>query len=255
MYETLGRRAWKIKDVVIGDMRISEENIDLFETYLGHSMTEKEVLDFEARLVYDNEFSEEFEAYKQLETGVQQHFRNELKSKFSEIDEELDKQPLQQNNWRKVIVWSSSIAAIFLIGIFIYRSSNPNYNQLAQEYWPYEAGLPVKMSNKGKYDDAMNAFKQENWNEAENLLKQIKSDTADYFLGVISYEKKDYQQAINYFRRIEHNSSYYQEAQFRLSLTTILSGNIKTGKQLLQAQIEQNTNFKEQANILLQKLN
>lgn len=255
MHEASGRRAWKVKTIVIGDMRISEENIDLFEAYLNSSMTEREVLNFEARLVYDNEFSEEFETYKQLEIGIQQHFRNELKSKFSEIDEKLDKKSLQQNNWRKVIVWSSSIAAILLIGIFIYRASTPNYNQLAQEYWPYEAGLPVKMSTKGKYDDAMNAFKQENWSEAENLFKQIKSDTADYFLGVISYEKKEYRQASNYFKGIKNGSSYYDEAQFRLALTTILSGNINTGKQLLKAQIEHNTQFKEQANTLLQKLN
>lgn len=236
-------------------MNISEEHIELFEAYCNGSMAEREVLEFEARLVYDNEFSEEFEFYKQLETGIQQHFRNELKSKFSEIDKKLDKQPLQKNNFRKVIVWGSSIAAIFLIGIFIYRSSVTDYNQLAQEYWPYEAGLPVKMSTKGKYDDAMNAFKLENWNEAENLLKQIKSDTADYFLGVISYEKKDYRQASNYFGQIENNSSYYDEAQFRLALSTIMSGNITIGKQLLKAQIGRNIKFKDQANALLQKLN
>lgn len=231
-----------------------EGYIEIFERYRNGDMDTSELSGFEARLAYDSEFKEAFKLYQTIESGIKTHFRNELKSKLKDVDKKMDAAPKKSKSL-KLVIWSSSIAAAIVLGIFIFNHlSLPDYQQLAQEYWPHEEGLPIKMSSVGKYDAAMNAYKLEDWQQAEKLLLEIDSDTADYFLGVISYERKEYGQASTYFRGIANTSSYYDEAQFRLALTSILSGNIKIGKLLLQTQVERNAKFKAPAKLLLEEL-
>jgi len=72
-------------------MNISEEHIDLFAAYLQDTLSEKEVLEFDARLTYDSEFKNSFDTYQQIEKGIKQHYRNEVKLNFQKIDQELDR--------------------------------------------------------------------------------------------------------------------------------------------------------------------
>ncbi|MEZ4891162.1 MAG: hypothetical protein R2779_11630 [Crocinitomicaceae bacterium] len=48
-------------------MMKENENIELFERYRNGELSETELNAFNARLVYDSEFQEEFEQYEQLE--------------------------------------------------------------------------------------------------------------------------------------------------------------------------------------------
>lgn len=234
------------------------EHIELFEAYQSKSMDDKELLAFEARLSYDQKFSDEFNRFQKLEKGINLHFRNELKSKLNEIDKELvlDNVVTLKSNVRKLYWITSAVAASLIIGILLfnfYNSENQNTN-LAQQYWNVEEGLPVKMSTKGIYDDAMNAFKQEQWQEAENLLVAIHSDTAFYFLGVINYQQKDYTTTASYFNKINNTSFWFDQSQYRLALVSILKEDFELAKKILQEQIDNNTLFKEQATSILDKL-
>lgn len=236
-------------------MNISEEHIELFENYLTKKLGTLEVKDFEARLAYDNEFSQEFAAYQNIEIGINNHFRNQLKEKLQAADKQLDIEKPARNNSVRFIAWTSSIAASIIFGIFIFQQiSSPGHEQLVLQYWPVEQGLPVKMSNKGRYDDAMNAFKMEQYDKAYALLEPIDSDTADYFLGVISYEQGELELAQQFFEVINKSSSYFNEAQFRLALVFLLSEEVAKAKEILQAQIEQQTEFAETSKDILEKI-
>lgn len=240
-------------------MRISEENIDLFEAYLSDSLSEKEVLEFEARLSYDSDFREQFENYRQIESGIKQHYRNQIKSKFNELDEKLDNRNINKTQSLKWWVISGAAAIIImLISIVYLNQCNASFEEdnltLAKEYWPYDEGLPVKMSVKGKFDNAMNAFKLENWEQAELLLLKIDSDTSDYFLGIINYQQKEYQQSKSYFKKVTNGSIYFHEAQFRLALVSILTNDIGSSKVVLRKLIEKDNEYNEQAKKLLSEL-
>lgn len=239
-------------------MRISEENIDLFEDYLSDSLSEKEVLEFEARLAYDIDFREQFENYNKIETAVKQHYRNQIKSKFNELDEKLDNRTINKTQSLKWWVISGAAAIIImLISIVYLNQCNASFEEdnltLAKEYWPYDEGLPVKMSTKGKYDDAMNAFKLENWEQAKRLLLKIDSDTSDYFLGIINYQQKDFHQSIIHFNEVRNQSAYFQEAQFRLGLVFLSQNKLITAKKILQKQIDQKTKFANISKEIIQK--
>ncbi len=201
-------------------MNIEEKNIALFENYLSHEMDKKSMLEFEAQLIYDSDFKNQFETFKSIETGIKEHYANELKQKFSELDLELDKKLSIKPKNNKVIWLSTAVAASIILGVFIYHhfSNQLTMPQLAQENWVQDEGLPVKMSSKGKYDDAMNAYKLENWDVALTEFDKIKTDTAIYYSGLIYFEKKEFQISLNVLNEIGKNSIYYDDVQFRKAL-------------------------------------
>lgn len=228
-------------------------HIEIFERYRKGELSEAEQRDFEARLVYDAEFKAAFEEYEQIEVGIKNHFRNKLKTKLQDLDQLMDA-PVKKSKVVHLVAWTSSIAAAVIIGFFIFQHySQPNNIQLAQQYWPHEEGLPVKMSTKGKYDDAMNAFKLEKWEQAERLLLKIDSDTSDYFLGIINYQQKDFHQSIIHFNKVKNQSAYFQDAQFRLGLVFLSQNKLITAKKILQKQIDQKTKFANTSKEILQK--
>ena len=239
---------------VIDVMMEGEGNIELFEKYGNGDLSEAELSAFEARLAYDGEFKQSFEDYQLVEEGIKSHFRSELKHKLEALDKQMDDKP-KSSKVLRLAIWSSSVAAAIVIGVFIFQhfATSPPV-QLAEQYWPHEAGLPVKMSTKGKYDDAMNAFKLKDLDKAELLLLKMDSDTANYFLGVIAYEHQNYKQAAEYFWQVENNSKYYHAAQFRLALVSMLNEDLELTRLILQAQIEHQTEFASVSKEILEKI-
>lgn len=238
-------------------MEKSFEHIDLFEAYQAKTLTKKDLLEFEARLSYDQEFSDEFSQYKKLEEGIRQHYRNELKNKFNEIDKELVNEIVltSKSNVKKLYWITSAVAASLIIGILLFNFYNTEYrsSQLAEQYWSVEEGLPIKMSAKGIYDDAMNAYKQEKWQEAESLLLSINSDTANYFLGVINYNQKEPKKAASYFNQVSETSFWFEQSQFRLALIYLSINNIDEAKKILKS-FSETSPLKKDAKLLLLKL-
>lgn len=235
-------------------MMEEEGNVVLFERYQNGDLSDSARMEFEARLSYDAEFNQAFQEYQSVEDGIKTHFRNELKLKLQEVDKKMDVAPKKSSTIR-LLMWSSSVAAAIAIGVFIFQHYSISGNeQLVAEYWPYEEGLPVKMSEKGKYDDAMNAFKLEQYDKAYTLLEPMNSDTSDYFLGVIAYNKQNIKRASVYFSKVDEQSIYYHEAQFRLALIALIHNDIDMAKQLFKTQIEEKTEFARQAKEILEKI-
>lgn len=230
-------------------------HIDLFERYRNGDLSESELRDFNARMSYDSEFKEAFEKYEHVEAGIKVHFRNELKSKLQEIDKALDAPPHRKINSKRILIWGSSIAASIIIGVMLYQYFSINeHSQLAKHYWPAEPGLPVKMSSKGKYDDAMNAYKLGEFDKASALLKKIPSDTSYYFQGVIAFEQNDNTKAKAFFNQIDKSSTYHNTAQFRLGLIFLSEGDLGSAKKIFKAQLAEKTEFANASEEILKKI-
>jgi hypothetical protein len=236
-------------------MHISGEHIDLFERYHQQLLSEPEVLEFDSRIAYDDDFRLQFEYYKQIEQGIRDHFRNEMKQQLQFIDKKMDcetKKPASIR--RRLWLLTLSSAAALVLGFFVYMQlSSPKHSELALNYWPPEPGLPVKMGTKGNYDDAMNAYKLEEFDKAKSLLDQLPSDTATYFKGVIAFVQSDYPGSANYLKEIDIRSTYYHEAQFRLALVNMIIGNQDQARLLLRAVADQNGEFSTSAKELLKR--
>lgn len=230
-------------------------HIEIFERYRNGDLSVGELREFEARLVYDAEFKESFEQYETIEAGIRTHFRNELKSKLQEVDKGMDNPKEKNNTAKRFVIWSTSVAASILIGVFLFQHFSSNEHVvLAQQYWPSEPGLPVKMSSKGKYDDAMNAYKLGEFEKASSLLNKIPSDTSHYFQGVIAFEQKDNAKAKGFFNQIEKSSIYHNTAQYRLGLISLSEGDLSSAKNIFKAQMAQKTEFANASEEILKKI-
>lgn len=236
-------------------MMTNNGHIKLFERYRNGELSDSELREFEARLIYDSEFKDDFEKYEGLEAEIKNHFRNKLKSKFQEMDKMMDNPARKRIHPKRILIWSSAIAACFLIGVLLLQHFSSNkYAQIAEEYWPDEPGLPVKMSSKGKYDDAMNAYKLDDFSKAAQLLENIQSDTSNYFRGVIAYKTDDSKKAKRCFIQIEKNSVYFHKAQFRLGLILLSEGDVNSPKKIFKTHVEQNSDFSSVSEEILKKI-
>lgn len=230
-------------------------HIELFERYRNGDLAESELRDFEARLAYDSELKEDFDNYEALEVGIKVHFRNELKTKLQDMDKKMDTPAKKRSYPKRLLIWSSAIAACLLTGVFLFQHLSSSKNAvLAKEYWPEESGLPVKMSSKGKYDDAMNAYKLGEFDKANYLLEKISSDTSNYFQGVIAYKLNDFDASRGFFHQIEKGSLYFNNAQFRLGLILLSEGELNSAKRIFNTQNTENQSFAKESNEILKKL-
>lgn len=236
-------------------MTADKGHVELFERYRNGDLSERELIEFEARLVYDSEFKEDFDKYETLEVGIKVHFRNELKSKFQGMDKLMDNPAKKRTDPRRCLIWSSAIAACLLIGVFLFQHFSSSKNAvLAKEYWPEEPGLPVKMSSKGKYDDAMNAYKLGEFDKANYLLEKISSDTSNYFQGIIAYKLNDFKASRGFFNQIGKGSLYFNNAQFRLGLILLSEGDLSSAKRIFNTQNTENNLFAKESNEILKKI-
>lgn len=236
-------------------MSLSGENIALFEAYVQGQLSEKEAKDFEARLSYDSHLAQDFEQYTAVETDLRQHYRNELKQKLKAIDEELDKEE-PKPKMAKVIWISSAVAASILIGLFaVAIFGESSHARLAEKYWPVEEGLPVRMSTKNPYDEAMNAYKLEQWDKAAQLLLELPAnDTTHYFLGIVAFKQSDYPQVILFLEQVPEASSWYHQSQFQLALTHLANGRLEEARSMLLRIAETDSSFRNEAVLVLEEL-
>lgn len=227
-------------------------NIELFETYQQGDLSEKEVKEFDARLAYDEEFNKAYQSYINVEQKIKAHFtEEELLSKFKKIDTDLDLNPKKN---KKSLYLTLSIAATLLLLVTIpLFTSNDSFP--IEDYWNYEAGLPVKMNEGNRYDQAMNAYKLEKWEEAKVEFSNIDSDTSNFYLGIVYYNQHKKEQSIKSFKAISSNSIWYENAQYRIGLIYLYKGNKKKAKTTFSNLVIRfpNTIFKKSISELQQK--
>jgi len=235
-----------------------ETNITLFEKYRNNELTETELNSFETRIASDNLFKEEFEVYKSIEEGIQNHFRVELKKELKNIDDRLDSKSNNNNplSIKKIIIWTASAAAILIVSLLaIQNYSSINYQELASNSWEKEPGLPVKMSSKSDFDKPMNAYKLGDYLLAESLLKKFDSDTAAFYLANTQYELNKYSEALDNLSLIEEDSRYYQNAQYKKALILLRLDNTTGCREVLKEISEQsNHQYSQEALSLLNKM-
>lgn len=236
-------------------MSLSEKNIVLFEAYFQGQLSEKEAKDFEARLDYDQELAEAFEEYTAVENSLKQVYRDELKQRLIAIDKELD-EPEEKSKPVKMLWLTSAVAASILIGLFaVALFGESSHVRLAEKHWPVEEGLPVRMSTKKPYDEAMNAYKLAQWDEAAQLLLELPAnDTTHYFSGIVAFKQNDYPQAIRFLEQIPQTSGWYYQSQFQLALSHLANGNEEEAQVMLQQIAGSGSPFKKEAKALLAEI-
>ena len=213
---------------------MSQESIELFERFTQGLLSDKEVLDFEAKLSFDSEFKSHYDQYLALENDLKLHFqKHSLKEKLINTDAIID-HGISHSLLRKkrYITIAISIAAGIALFIGVYQGRSQSNDEIS-ELWPYEEGLPVRMGETALYQTATNAFKLQEWSRAISLFEKIDSDTSCYFRAISHYELNEFKEASSLFLNVSNESIYHEDAELRLAILYILDGKSIFAKNIL----------------------
>ena len=204
------------------------ENFELIENYFEGKLSEEEKASVDSLLLSNSDFKDEFELYKNIVSGIKDAGKEKLKNRLKEADKELDSasnviERGEGNSYLKIFAVAASVVLIIGVSIFYFFIKSPDYSALAIKFYEPEKGLPVEMGITNKpMDEVMNDFNKGDFMGAKGKLEKISevnsNDTISYFLGVVSYELKDYKEAIADFTRVKTTSNYSDKAQYRLVL-------------------------------------
>ncbi len=236
---------------------ISQELLERVERYLDNTMSKQEHDDFELQLQTDTVFRTKVEEVKTLLMGVENQSLKELLDDFhkdipeSEIEKHIS---YRFSHWRKF-----AAAAVILIAVTsFWWFDKPQNEQLYDEYFTPDPGLPTVMGNSDNFDfyDAMVDYKQGHYKtaiEKWEVLQTKKSnkDTLNYFIGVAHLANENDKNAISFLEKSTQNIDFtlLNDAHYYLGLAYLKEGNIEKAK----------ANFKlsnhDESKVILNELN
>jgi tetratricopeptide (TPR) repeat protein len=205
---------------------IDQELFEQIEAYLLHTMTTEERSRFETQLAADPSLQKELELQRQLlaiatvesfNTDQQSSIENSsAASRPSAIVKSISK-------WW----WAAAAMLILISGFWYLQSKSVSPQQLANQYFSPDPGLPVTMSSSSQYQfyDGMVSYKEADYEKAIAIWKSIatnnrQSDTLHYFIGVAYLNRDQYNDALQQLLPLaEGNSNWKEKASWYLSLT------------------------------------
>lgn len=201
---------------------MKEQDYNLFEDYLGGSLTENEIKAFEKKLHDDKQFLESFSTYKELSVFLNNQFQDQEDLKFENNLKNISDKYFQKKEEKSTILrfrpWQYAIAAsivVFFGLIFLNKLSEPNYS----DYANYEN---VNFTVRGEND--------------ELLAKAEKT-----------FNNKDFSEAIKYFNQILESDQGNAEIQLYKAISLIEVNQFNEADEILGSLSQKPTVYKYKA--------
>lgn len=242
----------------------------LFDKYINNELTDVELKSFEEQLLSNEDFKQEFEIYKNLETSLASKFENEqeeielrktlqnignqyIKEKKIETETKTETKVIPLFNYKKLLV-AASIA--LLIGFFVFNNGNPVYGDFANHN---SLEIVVRGKNNEAVVAAEKAFNSKKYDEALQQLTLLSTNypedvELDLYKGICNLELNNYNVAEQIFTKIsEGDSSFTSKATWYKALSYLKQEKFDACKNVLQTIPESAEEF-EQAQKLIKKL-
>jgi TolA-binding protein len=237
------------------------KHIELLEAYHEGKLSHEEKVEFEVRLLVDNELQQENELYTRILFGFHDIKADQIRNNLKKIDQELD-QKKTGGSGSKNLYWLSGIAATIALICFVYFRQYSEA-RFSTDYIPEDPGLPVLMgvNSRLEFDNAMSQFKAGNFEAAEEgfstaMKASGANDTIFYYLGICTLHAEKFDESVGYFEQVltQPNSLYAAKSQFYMALTWWAKGNTDKSKAMF-ATIAQTSGhvFQEQAQEISRK--
>lgn len=246
---------------------MKEERYIVFENYLNKELSASEIISFEEKLNSDDDFKQEFEIYKALETSLASKFKNEeaekklrntiskLGSKYIKSENSVKKKGkiISLFNYKKLMV-AASVA--LLIGFFLFNNGEPVYSDFSNHN-PLE--LVVRGDNNDAIEKAQESFNSEDYEIAlQQLTVLSETNTNDteikLYKGICFLELNIYVEADIIFDEISSgNSAFVNTATWYKALSMLKQEQFEACKYVLKT-IPKSAEEYKQAKKLLRKL-
>jgi hypothetical protein len=232
---------------------------DLINKYLEKSLTEKELLDFNQKLLIDPELKAEVEFQKSVKSAIHSKERTEIKSLISSFEKKE-----QKSLW-----WRYAVAAIVIIVgswvVFKQFISKPSSSELYLSYYQTYPNL-VAPNVRGEANDNLKtkAFAAYDNGEFElatqlfgELKGQINEDYVIFYEGISNLEINKPEKTIVLFENKKFENSNFQLEDYRLwylALAYLKADKKEYAKKILKEVSTTNELLKKQTLKLLDEL-
>ncbi|WKV10897.1 tetratricopeptide repeat protein [Marivirga harenae] len=154
---------------------MTEQDYQIFETYLTGDLTKDELARHQKRIENDDDYKENFELFQSINNHLEKGSAteseiNDFKGSVSRISKEyFDSRQKAKLPWLKMAIAASVIVAI---GLYFYLGniSKPQYDEIAQIP---NLHLTVRGNDNGIYTKAENAFNEKQYADAIEFFNQI----------------------------------------------------------------------------------
>lgn len=231
---------------------------EINDYHLGNLCVQDKLL-FEARLVIDLELAEAYKEFLGTLKIIKKQNIHNLKNDFQLLDAVLDKELLSNQKRKPVILYVAATLVVLLSVSIIFFHQN-KLDEPAKAYYEKDIGLPVVMgeSNNNQLDRAMSYYKLNDYEKSKSILTLLSSqkttDTLTYYIGVNDYELGQYKKAINFFKKVDKQSTFYDKAQYRLGLSYWQVNEIDSTQQVFINLKSPTSSYSIQAELILKKI-
>ena len=241
----------------------SEELI--YKYFLGE-LNAEELKEFNVLLKNDPEFNEQVNFEIKVKNAIRQTEYNKLKGKLNDIEGDIKKKSLNSILFTKPWAIAASLLLFFSIAFYFFINSLSNdieelYNLNYEKYPNTVYSIQRSGSDENSLErKAFEAYESNNDSKAIELLNDLKkendADFIDFYLAQSYLNNNQLNKAIPVLKNIiVSGGKFKEESQWYLALAYLKMDDIKSAISQLNIIIEKNEYKKEEAKILLTKLN
>jgi predicted Zn-dependent protease len=219
---------------------MNEENYIIFDQYLANELSAEEKINFEKKLVEDQELASSFEIFKDLNSHLKTKFENEQElNDFKKNLKSISKENSKANKVKVIAFkpWQYAIAAsvAVLVGLFFFQNINPSFGD-------YNNPETATFTERGDVNESLKlaevAFNAKNYKAAipqfETILKDNKSPEIQYFYAISLLEDNQFQKAETNFTELKSGTSVYStKATWYLALSKLKQKDYDSCKKIL----------------------
>ena len=195
------------------------EESELIDKFLKDELNQESLVLVTDRMNSDKAFKAKTELRKIIIQSIHLAYEDKLRVQLKDLNRRMDR---KQIFIRRPFMIAAILIFLATISIGVWFYFNRIESKIAK-YDLYESGIPNKMGEESnaRFVEAMNLLKSKDYAKALKEfeeLKDKKSDTIFYFLGVCAFKVGNTDEAINYFKQVDRNSKYYAKATYRLGI-------------------------------------
>lgn len=224
----------KNKESTIGNPLLMS-NFDLLDRYFSNELDKSEIKAFNERLKNDPEFNQEFQEIKEIKLAVKVDARKNIKSLFTDIEDDLNQQESNTNNqtaMKRMLTVAASLILMVSVSYFVLNGSGqPTPRDVFTEHYKPYTNLNGQVRGEAIDDASMsaaayNAYDAGNFALAvENFeaLVDVEKTAENYFyMGIANIEIGDYDAAIaNLNTTLNNFSTFKDQSKWYLSMALL----------------------------------
>ncbi|MEI6823773.1 MAG: hypothetical protein WCL51_17730, partial [Bacteroidota bacterium] len=202
--------------------------------YKQGNMPDSEKSDFEKKIKNDKFLQDALDG---LDDFLLNGNMEDLEAFFENAKKRTNELFVRKTPKKTYLLFSAAASIAIIIGLSVYFSI---FKTNIESYDFKEAGLPVHMSDSqvSPLTEFTNEYKLQNYSKAELIINRLyqqntTSDIIIYYKAIILKVNKEYQEAIEYFNKINSITSlFYEKAEYEKAICLWHIGKTNEAKQI-----------------------